>query len=402
MPPPCGHPGYQPSCRLCVLYTTRADYRALWDRTPTRPVPRSRDFCLHRGPATGSLVDCPTCAGKVSLKLFACSLHGRCTLEKSVPEFACCRDCPDHTERIATELTGVGGALPETEKLRRNLLYHVYPVQGNGVWQWNVDELCRRLDLFNGRVVVAVALDPATGRKPDPTGPWSPDTGRHLGACASLEEVRARFGRHAERIEFIAVENDPALREVATFLPLFSRVESTDPCEVTLYAHAKGSTRHAGHTARRWTEILFEVFLDHWPLVEAQLRLWPVTGCFMKLGPGWSRTQTDSDWHYSGSWFAFRNASLFSQPDWRRIDQFWSGIEPYPSQHWRHHECGVLFCRGQVPAVNLYSQDYLRRTVEPHLRRWKQVNGKWRNNAPGSDGLAAHFSQRGCGGTSCC
>jgi hypothetical protein len=143
--------------------------------------------------------------------------------------------------------------------------------------------------------------------------------------------VRERFGPWADRIEFVEIENDPQLREVKAFLSLFSRVASTDPREVTLSAHAKGTTQPAGHqTARRWTEMLYEVFLDHWPLVEGHLRAYPVTGAFQKLGPGWNHEQTNSDWHYSGSWFAFRNRDLFLKPNWHKIDQFWSGIEPYP------------------------------------------------------------------------
>ena len=32
---------------------------------------------------------------------------------------------------------------------RRNLIYHVWPVRGS-TWRWNLDELKRRIDLFNG------------------------------------------------------------------------------------------------------------------------------------------------------------------------------------------------------------------------------------------------------------
>src|SRR6185436_2968273 len=75
--------------------------------------------------------------------------------------------------------------IPFTGPVRRNLIYHVYPVRGNGVWQWNVAELLKRISLFNGKRVVAVATDEATD---------------------GLDEVKAAFANHA--VEFIHVRNE--------------------------------------------------------------------------------------------------------------------------------------------------------------------------------------------------
>lgn len=259
----------------------------------------------------------------------------------------------------------------------RHLLYHVYPVSDNGMWQWNVDELVKRLDLFNGRKVVAVAVD--RGKRPrDPQGPNRPDRLRQIPGCDSFASVVDRFGRHAGGIEFVEVENDPKLREVASFLPLFERLSSNvSPDECLLYAQAKGVTRPAGHVARRWAEVLYEVMLDYWPVVADSLTRYPVTGAFRKAGRGWSRDQSESDWHYSGSWFWCRNQSLFTSPDWRKIDQFWSGIEPYPSQHFGRDSRGVgcLFHEGTVRAMNLYDHRYWGRHVEPDLARFRAANG---------------------------
>lgn len=382
MPKPCRHRTPVEGCRVCFLALTRPEYAELYGEpvpAGSSVVPRGSSPCSFRTGVTGTVVDCPSCSGTVRLKVFGCSMHGSCTLEQRHAEYECCADCPDHTARKAQPgALKEGGALPPTGELRRNLLYHVYPLSGNNAWQWNVDRLCRSLHLFNGKIVVAVVLDPASGRKPDPTGPHPPDTHRHLAPCDTIQTVKDRFGKWAYRIEFLEVENDPQLREVASFVPLFSRVKSTDPRDITLYAHAKGTTRHHGHTAGRWTEMLYEVFLDHWPLVEGFLRSFPVAGAFQKMGPGWSHQQSNSDWHYSGSWFAFRNADLFSQSDWQRIDQFWSGIEPYPSQHFKHADAGCLFHRGRVPQVNMYDGRYLQNTIEPALARWKVRNAEWR------------------------
>jgi hypothetical protein len=185
--------------------------------------------------------------------------------------------------------------------------------------------------------------------------------------------VRAELGAHD--VEFVELPNDPQLREVGSFLPLFSRVESADPAEATLYIQAKGVTRPADHTAHLWTEILYEVYCDYWGHVERLLRQFPIAGAFKKVGAGWASQQTASDWHYSGSWLWFRNRELFAK-DWRRIDQFWSGIEPYPSLHFRPHEAGSLFMEGTIADMQLYPTgapntgwEYITRTVLPALVR---------------------------------
>jgi hypothetical protein len=51
--------------------------------------------CPLRGEPTGETVTCRTCAGRVELKLFACSVHGTCTVGKKAEGVACCEGCPD-------------------------------------------------------------------------------------------------------------------------------------------------------------------------------------------------------------------------------------------------------------------------------------------------------------------
>lgn len=55
----------------------------------------ARALCAHRGAETRK-VECPTCGGGVSLKVFACALHGECTIAKQVDGLACCATCPDY------------------------------------------------------------------------------------------------------------------------------------------------------------------------------------------------------------------------------------------------------------------------------------------------------------------
>jgi len=272
-------------------------------------------------------------------------------------------------------------ARPYVDGWTRHLLFHVYPVGGNGAWQRNVSRLVERLRLFNGKVIVAIATDPLTGRKPDPTGPHPPDKGRHFAPCDDVETVKAAFGEWRERVEFLVVENDPHLREGVSFLPMMERLPN-EAGHCYLYAQAKGTTRRPSHIAHRWNEAQFVVYLDYWPLVAEQLATFPVTGAFKKLGPGWKPEQAKSDWHYSGSWWWGRTADLFAR-DWRTMDQFWSTIEPYPSQKFLASEAGTLFHEAAVPAMNLYSPRYWRAVVDPALAAWRKANVRYFNGTNG-------------------
>lgn len=325
-----------------------------------RAAPARRPLdCVHLGRPTGEVVECQSCSGTVRLKLFDCARHGTATLGKKVAGHASCRSCPDHS---------TAPAKPPYEKIyqgdiiTRNLVYYVYPVAGNGFWQRRVDRLASSLPLFNGRVVVGVARESPGGRK------YTALDGPREGVSTDpLEAVVARFGRHASRIEFVPLANDPDLWESAHLVPLLSRVLSRDPRSATLYAHAKGVTRPAWHPAHRWTEVLHETLIESWDAVAESLRVHPCAGSFKKVGRGWPSSQSRSRWHYSGSWFWVRDAALLSR-DWRKIDTFWAAAESYPSLHFSRDEAGCVFHAASVRRMNLYDPNYWRHVVEPEYR----------------------------------
>lgn len=111
MPRPCAkrHPEPRDGCHLCWLYLTNHRYNRLWGgdgqvagavRATARVVP-----CRHRG-AEVRRQDCATCAGKVLLKVFACAVHGECTIGRQHDATACCATCPDYqTETTVTVQT---------------------------------------------------------------------------------------------------------------------------------------------------------------------------------------------------------------------------------------------------------------------------------------------------------
>lgn len=304
-----------------------------------------RVACRHRGEPTGRLVPCGTCPGGVKLKVFACDIHGECTTERAAHGCGCCAHCTDYAPPVDAPEAGA----------TRHLLYHLYPVKGDR-WLWNLQQMARRQELFDGRKIIAVAVDHRT---------------------VNMGEVRQWAPWFDEYIE---VPNNPELREVATFEPLFSRVaEFVGPGDVTLWAHGKGVTRERHPTSLRWAETMLEVNLDHWPKVQAALQCYPVAGAFQRTGKGW--TESASTWHYSGSYFWFRNRDLFSKPDWNRIDPFIGGIESYPSLHFPQARAANLFHAFTVGGDGLYRESYWRDKVEPELALWRRENANLRGGA---------------------
>lgn len=220
--------------------------------------------------------------------------------------------------------------VPESAQMR-HLLFHLYPLR-DSFWRWHVEmlqQLATR-EVFNGRRILALVLDEQTE-----------DSTVVRGELAGLFD------------DIFELPNDTNIREVVTFEPLFSCVQSLDPREATLYAHGKGVFRLREHrpTVKRWTEVLYETCMGGWKEAQELLRTRPLAGPFFKLGAAWS-PHSLADWHYSGSWMWFRNRDVFSR-DWRRIDQFGYGIETWPALHFAPEEAGRLFYESDL-SLNLY------------------------------------------------
>lgn len=239
--------------------------------------------------------------------------------------------------------------------MQRHLLYHLYPLRSNNGWLENVSALTGRLGLFSGRRLVAVATGPRT---------------------VTFAEACRAFGRYREQVELFEVRNDDQLWEVATFLPLFERIAGAPAGDVFLWAHAKGVRGNWIEATTRWREALYSLYMDYWPEVEKLLERFPVVGAFKKLGPGWPPHQSLSTWHYSGSWCWYRAGDLFGKSDWRRIDQFMHGIEPYPSLHFTAREAGCLFWEDVGGHTNLYNLRFWEEAGRS-LQAWKETHERY-------------------------
>jgi len=234
----------------------------------------------------------------------------------------------------------------------RHLVYHVGPFAANSVWRWNVAELLKRIDLFNGKRAVAII------------------TGEGM---ESPEEVRRAFAGHVEHFE--TFQNDPKLREVVSFHWLMEQVVSASQNDITFFAHAKGVTRPLDSPCVRWAEIQYETCLDYMHLAERLLVSFPIVGSFKRVGSKFFMP-SKSAWHYSGTFFWMRNSQTFTR-DWRTIDRKLYGVESWPGIHFKTSEGGLLF--HEHPDMNLYDAEYMKK-VEVEYAQWRTYFAKERTN----------------------
>jgi hypothetical protein len=231
-----------------------------------------------------------------------------------------------------------------------NLLFHILPVTTDAVWQRHVQHLLRRIELFNGKRVIAIA----TAGRSSPFELDPPDI------------VRQAFSGH--RIDqWVIMENVRELREVVTFLPLLERIYSRDPHEVTFYGHSKGVTHemNEGTTVHRWADTMYEVCLDDWSRIQAALEVFPMAGPFKRYGQ--FRTPNNHQWHFSGTFYWFRNDAVFSR-DWCHVDRRFFGTESWPATIFPAHETACLLLDD---CGDLYNLQYWKSHVETELRKWR-------------------------------
>lgn len=277
--------------------------------------------------------------GKIAQKAFKCLIRGTVS-------FTECGSCKLR-EHIDKKDINTGYASDS-----RHLLYHLYPIKtSKDAWQYNLDQLKKRWDLFTGKKVIAVALD-------DNSEPFS-----------AIKEYMNGYD-----CEWVQVINTPKLREVKSFYQLFSQVDGLPG--YTFYGHGKGVFREL-EKVKGWVSSLYEVMLDYWPLVESLLEKNPVVGMYKRSVAGAFGDGT-SAWHYSGSFAWYDNAALFSR-NWKVIEQLWYGVESYPSMVFSDSEAGCLFHHIDKQ-LNMY-QPHNWGLVERELVQWREDNRRFLSGA---------------------
>lgn len=209
------------------------------------------------------------------------------------------------------------------EKAKFNLLYHITPIKNK--YQWNLNEILKREAVFeNGKMVFAVSQDVGL------------DSVEHVKKYLPEEE--------RGKVEIFTVENHPVYRETVSLAPLLDRVR-TDKDSYTFYAHTKGITRGNNPAIKLWTTAMYQWNLDNMSLVYSMLQKYPVAGCFKRINkkcPDAPKIFKLTDWHYSGTFFWFRNDRLFSKYNWRAVSKDRYGTETYLAKFFKTEEAGVL------------------------------------------------------------
>ena len=252
------------------------------------------------------------------------------------------------TPVAATPLVAVAPAAVPAPP-RRHLLYHLWPVRGS-TWRWNLSQLLQRVDLFNGRRLMAIAIDERTD---------------------SAATVQAMLAGHG--FEYITVPNTPQ-GESDTFPRLLAMVAGESPDDACFYAHAKGVKYEPVFppAVRRWAEVLYAATLDHWPTVREQLGRFAMTGALRRLGR-FANHRNAGDWHYSGTFFWFRHGAVFGahpRDAVREVPPFYGGVEAWPGVMFGRHETGCLLLDHlrELP----YHERFWAQRGNPAFTQWRQ------------------------------
>lgn len=291
--------------------------------------------CVHLGPAQVN----QGCGCKEKLR--ACEIHGTCTTGTQRAGVKCCESCGDFR------------SFDDGDVDHRHLLYYCCPVtQNRAVWQAGLDQLKRRLSLFNGRRVIAIATGSIPGRysKLDPP-----------------EDVVKYFGAG---VDFIFVPHQKKLGEVTAFVDLWKRVSMfRGPNDFTFYGHSKGVTKPVdpGTSVHRWGDLMYRANLDHWDTVRETLRQYPITGAFKKVGPCFGGKAL---WHYHGTFYWCRNADVFAG-NWMALWKHYGGTELWPAQMWRDPASSGCHFYGGI-GFNMYSVEEVAR-AEACIISWPWV-----------------------------
>lgn len=206
----------------------------------------------------------------------------------------------------------------------RNLIYHITPM---GCWRKNIAELQRYERRFDGVRLAVVAQGDG------------------------LEQLADIAGELTIFDKIWPMPNDPMLREMPSLaylldvLPRYASVDIYDDRgrrNVTFFAHTKGVTHEFDVAIRVWTQLLYDKNLKNIQAVDHALDQFPIVGCFKRYGE-FSNMPPGSRWHYSGTFFWFRNADIYSRRWQEALPAHRYGAEAFPGLLFSAQEGGCLF-----------------------------------------------------------
>lgn len=200
--------------------------------------------------------------------------------------------------------------------MKRNLLFHLFPMKTSEIWRWHIERLAQHKAVFTGRRIVSVVLD---------------------GRCAEEADIREALKPLEAEVHFNP--NSDELCETWHFIKMLGMLESQDPQEATFYCHAKGVTRKGEelHAVKQWCQAMYDFDLGMVDVVDRMLSTHGTVGSFRIF-----MKHAGVLWHYSGTFYWLKHSALFSR-DWRIIERSgrW-GVEGYPGLQFFSNESASL------------------------------------------------------------
>ncbi len=151
--------------------------------------------------------------------------------------------------------------------------------------------------------------------------------------CDDIDLVLSEFGDF--KIDKVIVRLNSDLWEMETFPAAIRQIANENPNEAVFYAHAKGVS-HAGASltaAKIWTATMMKFLLGNREKVIDKLGRYSAVGSFKE-----SNGAFNTNWHFSGTFFAMRHDKVFTRPQWSNFPPHRYFIEFFPSTHVPAHE----------------------------------------------------------------
>lgn len=348
----------------------RSKHFALWDKTESLPDVEKNFSRRYASPLI-----------TFAKAMFSWASSGFANTPKSEFErrLAICRNCPEskHSEEsvcstcsckikskaeLSTESCPLGFWTTAFEPLyrkienpNRHLMYHIFPKKENlDCVKYNVGLLLQHIEQFNGVRSIGIAQED--------------------GVTSSVEEVKALFDGH--RIDnWIVKPNLQSRAEGSTFLDLLKTIP-TGPDDITFFAHAKG-VKHTRMLSKHkaiqyWVETMYEVLLSQPSRVLKAIEYSKMTGCFKRYGQ--FRFTGNYRWHYSGTFFWFRNMEASQSDRYNYLYPAYACVEAWPGFLFPATETSCMFYDN---AGELYNLKEWENSILPLVVKRRQILGTY-------------------------
>lgn len=356
----CQRHGIEKTAHWHKLCKTRIEFWNFYEQGigPGQKKPNGQPVdmsCAHRGERL-RIGECDLCGIKGQpFDVMSCAVHGECSHTRKHSKVKSCIACDERTaiekpRQMESNPVGMPTLPPRVDlsNARRHIMFHLWPVAGNGIWQWHCEQLIKRAELWNGRRVVAIVESSESD---------------------SAGDVKKSLANFTD--EFIVMRNDPNLREVLTWFPMMRRLREFDTeRDVTFCGQGKcvrlnaGALDNSQEATARWTRAMYETCLS-WRHVLPLLERYKCTGPFMKY-----MTPTDGGWgpwHYAGTFFWFRNRDVFAR-NWEEVPAQFFGTEAWPGRLFYRQEVACIACDD---VGDLYDAGYWDSHIDPLLEKWR-------------------------------